>query len=70
MVQTTKQARKMIVEVSQLLTDSERTRFGRDLAICFNDIVTGTENREFKIIPADIIKIVREGGYAISKSLV
>lgn len=69
-IQVKQSAKAMLQNVLNGLPEAERNRFGQDLRVRFDEIITGYEVREYKILPADILAVLREGNYQLTKSLV
>ncbi len=69
MVQLTTHSKKLLVRMFEKMPENEKARFGRDLKISWDKIITSDVEREFKITPRDIFNIVCTGQYAVPSSL-
>lgn len=65
MIQLTTASKKILVSMFEKMPVSEKERFGRDLHVLWDTIITGDEQREFKITPQDIFTVVNEGMYVV-----
>lgn len=66
-IQTTKPARVLLFKVLKELSSEEKRIFRIDIARRFDEIICGEEKREYKILPSDIVSILQEGNYKVSK---
>lgn len=70
MISTTKSARSILVKIFDLLPEDQKPQFRRELLALHDDIITSDFRKEFKVTPADIIKLLRSGNYNLPQSLV
>lgn len=63
MARLTHKAMKLLTQFNECLSVSEQERFGRDLDTFWDKLITGDEEREFKVNEDDIISIARVGNY-------
>lgn len=68
MIQLTAQSKKILVSLFAEMSSSEKERFGRDLHVLWDKIITGDEQREFKITPSDILSVIKTGAYSVRAS--
>lgn len=60
----------MFYRIIGALPKGERQRFGRDLRTVWDKIITGDEQREFKITTHDLQRLVVTGNFTVPKSLI
>lgn len=64
-IQMTTGAKKILVNLFENMSPSSKDRLGRDIKKRFDEIITGEQEREFKITESDIAFLINQGGYNI-----